>query len=58
MRLGSAGAVFFAFAMVAAAIGVIASRALVPGIARLTSDHAQTTTVGIGSMHLPLSHDD
>ncbi len=57
MRLGSAGAVFFAFAMVMAAVG-FAGHALVPGIARLTSDHAQTTTVGIGSTHLPLSRGD
>lgn len=58
MRLSSAGAVFVAGAMVAAAIGVIASRALVPGFARLTSDHAQATTVGMSSAEPPLSRRD
>ncbi len=58
MRLSSAGAVCVAFVMVAAAIGVIASRSLVPGFARLTSDQAQTTTVGAIAAHLPLLRGD
>jgi hypothetical protein len=58
MRLSSAGAAFVACAMVAAAIGVIASRALVPGFARLTSERAQATIVGMDSVHLPLSRGD
>jgi hypothetical protein len=49
MRLNAAAAVFVAFAMVAAAIGIIASRALVPGFARLTSD-APATTIGATSI--------
>ncbi|HEX3970545.1 MAG TPA: hypothetical protein VHX19_04440 [Stellaceae bacterium] len=58
MRVSSAGAVFVAFTLVAAAIGVIASRALVPGFARLTSERPQTTIVGMGSVHLPLARGD
>jgi hypothetical protein len=58
MRLSSAGAVCVAFTIVAAAIGVIASRALVPGFARLTSEQPQPTIVGMGSVHLPLSRGD
>ena len=58
MRLSSAGAVFFASAMVATAIGVIASRSLVPGFARLTSDQIQITTVGAIAAHLPLLRGD
>jgi hypothetical protein len=54
MRLSSAGAVFVAFTMVAAAIGVVASRSLVPGFARLTNDEAQATTFGVITAHLPL----
>ena len=38
MRLSATGAVTIAFAMVATAIGVIASHALAPGFARLTGD--------------------
>jgi hypothetical protein len=58
MRLSSAGAVFIAFAMVAAAIGVIASHALVPGFARLTTDQVQTTTAGVTAAHLLLLRGD
>ena len=63
MRLNAAGAVFVAFAMVAAAIGIVASRALVPGFTRLTSDEAPTTsvgatTVGATATHAPLLRRD
>ena len=63
MRLRAAGAVFLAFAMVAAAIGIIASRALIPGFARLTGDGAPTaaigaTTMGASTLHALLSRDD
>ena len=62
MRLSAVGAIFFASMMVAAAIGVIASHALVPGFARLTrdalSDQAQTTTLGVIATHVPLLRGD
>jgi hypothetical protein len=54
MRLNAAGAVFVAFAMVAAAIGVIASRALVPGFSRMTSNETQAPTIGATAPHAPL----
>jgi hypothetical protein len=44
--------------MVAAAIGVIASRSLVPGFARLTSGDAQATTLGAIATHVPLLRGD
>jgi hypothetical protein len=50
--------VFVASAMVAAAVGVIASRSLMPGFARLTSDQVQATTVGAIAAHLPLLRGD
>jgi hypothetical protein len=50
--------VFVAFTMVAAAIGVIASHALVPAFARLTSDEAQAATFGVITAHLPLLRGD
>jgi hypothetical protein len=40
-------------AMVAAAIGVIASHSLVPGFARLTSDQARTTSLGVATTIQP-----
>ena len=55
MRLNAAGAVFVATAMVAAAIGIIASRALVPGFTRLTSEDAPSPTIGAMTAHVPLS---
>lgn len=61
MRLGAAGAVFVASAMVAAAAGVIASHALVPGFTRLTSGDVQAataTTLGAIATHLPLLRGD
>jgi hypothetical protein len=58
MRLGSAGAAVVTGAMVAAAIGVIASHALIPGFARLTSDQVQTTSLGVATSHLPLLRGD
>jgi len=54
MRLSAAGALFIAFAMVGAAIGIVASHALFPGFVRL-SDQAQATTVGSTTTQLPLS---
>lgn len=62
MRLNAAGAVFVAFAMVAVAIGIIASHALQPGFARLTGDEPQTTigatTIGVIAAHIPLLRGD
>jgi len=43
MRLSAAGAMFIGFAMVATAIGVIASHALAPGLARLAGDATLAT---------------
>ena len=58
MRMGAAGAVFVASAMVAAAIGIIASHALMPGFARLTSDDEHATTLGVITTHVPLLRGD
>jgi hypothetical protein len=58
MRLDAAGAVFVAFALVAAAIGIIASHALVPGFTRLTSDETPSTTAGATATHAPLLRRD
>jgi Na+/H+-dicarboxylate symporter len=58
MRLNAAAAVFVAFAMMAAAIGIIASHALVPGFTRLTSDGTRATTDGATATHAPLFRGD
>ena len=58
MQLRSTGALVLACTLVAAAIGVIASHALVPGIARLTNNQPQSTTLGVISAHLPLLRGD
>jgi len=58
MRLNAAAAVFVAFAMVAAAIGIIASHAPVPGFTRLTSDGTRATTDGATATHAPLFRGD
>jgi Na+/H+-dicarboxylate symporter len=58
MRLNAAGAVFVACAMVAAAIGIIASRALLPGFTRMTSDETLSTTAGAVATHAPLLRHD
>lgn len=58
MRLNAAGAVFVAFALVATAIGIIASHALVPGFARLTGDETHTTTIGVAATHGALLRGD
>jgi hypothetical protein len=49
---------FVASAMVAAAIGIIASHALMPGFARLTSDDAHATILGVITTHVPLLRGD
>ena len=58
MRMSAAGAVFVAFVMVAAAIGIIASHVLLPGFARLTGDETRATTTGAITPHIPLLRGD
>jgi len=48
MRLSAAGAVFIAVAMVATAIGVIASNTLAPGFARLAGDGTSSSAKLLG----------